>query len=653
MIQVLLFHAWHIGSPIGIDAFIMISAYLMTSSFIRRSEAGRMPLFLERWANTFKRLLPPLVVVVLATVWASLRLLSPTRWLEILEQALASITYWQNWRLVHVAADYYADDHALASPLQHLWSMSMQGQVFLLWPVIMTLCVLLARVLKRSIRPVALAAFLALTFASLLWLVLWAPHDAGLYFDTRARVWEFSLGSALAVAAPWLRTHVRGGKVLSWTGLGVLLLFSLVSIGEYPGPMAAVPMLAVSLILIFPAVGENTHGVDRLLSLRPLAALGDVSYSVYLVHWPIFVLYLSVVSQSRLEVLDGIVLILLAVAVAVALTRLVDDPVRNWQWANRSAWRKLLVVLVSLIAGVVPLRIWNAQIQTPDASSASTDSAQHPGAAALAGPVPAFTTDPVPDVSEVHDGNWRSTLPDSCSPGYPNEFDGADAFCSQDGSQDHASARVLAAGNSHLRHFLPLIQKASESNNWFIQASHMGSCAWGMPEYYEGACQARNQALLDYVDRFKPDYVILVTTETTATSPEETLAPGVEELVQTLTARGIHVIGIRDSLRSDQDLLSCSLDHPTTQAIGGCFLTRRDHQAATDPADALASPLFHQIDMTDQFCAGDLCPTIIGNVNVYVDPNHISREYAETIAPEFSRRVSALLASGTGSTGRP
>ncbi|MDN5964155.1 MAG: acyltransferase, partial [Actinomyces sp.] len=191
MVQVLLFHAWHVGSPIGVDAFIMISAFLMTSSFVRRSEAGSMPHFLERWANTFKRLLPPLVLVVLATVGASLAILPQNRWPELLTQAFASLTYWQNWRLVQVAADYYADDHGLASPLQHLWSMSMQGQVFLLWPLIMTVCVLLARATGQRIRTVTFGAFALLSVASLAWLLMAAPTDGSVYFDTRARIWEF------------------------------------------------------------------------------------------------------------------------------------------------------------------------------------------------------------------------------------------------------------------------------------------------------------------------------------------------------------------------------------------------------------------------------------------------------------------------------
>lgn len=108
MIQVLLFHAWHVGSPIGVDAFIMISAFLMAASFIRRAEQGRMPFFAERWLNTFKRLLPPMVVVVLLTVAISALILPRTRWLETVTQGIASVVYLQNWRLVETSADYFA-----------------------------------------------------------------------------------------------------------------------------------------------------------------------------------------------------------------------------------------------------------------------------------------------------------------------------------------------------------------------------------------------------------------------------------------------------------------------------------------------------------------------------------------------------------------
>ncbi|WP_147434117.1 acyltransferase family protein [Propionibacterium australiense] len=177
MMQVLVYHAWSVGSPIGVDAFIMISAYLMTSSFVRRTERGRMPFFVERWVNTFKRLLPPLVATVLVTVAVSMVVLPRTRWGELITQGIASVTYWQNWRLAEVSADYFAANRGVASPLQHLWSMSMQGQVFLAWPLLMAGCVVLARVVGVRPRKVVLVAFALLAVLSLGWLLTTDPGE--------------------------------------------------------------------------------------------------------------------------------------------------------------------------------------------------------------------------------------------------------------------------------------------------------------------------------------------------------------------------------------------------------------------------------------------------------------------------------------------
>lgn len=235
MVQVLLYHAWKIGSPIGVDSFIMISAYLLTSSFVRRSEAGKMPFFVERWGHTFKRLLPPLAVTVTAILGGVLVFFPPTRLPEMTTQAFASLTSWENWCLADVAADYYSVDHTLQSPFQHLWSMSMQGQIFLLWPVLMTFCALGARGRKVSLRTVVAVAFGLLAGASLLWLLFFAPSDGSIYFDTRARIWEFAFGSMIAALAPRLKVPPTVARVLAWVGLAVLVLFCLVSIGEYPG----------------------------------------------------------------------------------------------------------------------------------------------------------------------------------------------------------------------------------------------------------------------------------------------------------------------------------------------------------------------------------------------------------------------------------
>ncbi len=650
MVQVLLFHAWNVGSPIGVDAFIMISAFLMTSSFVRRSEAGAMPFFVERWATTFKRLLPPLAIVVLSTVGASLVVLPASRWREILVQAFASMTYWQNWRLVTVSADYFAGDHAAASPLQHLWwSMSMQGQVFLVWPVLLTLCVMGARALHTKVRPVAFFAFTSLTVASLLWLLGAAPTDGSAYFDTRARIWEFSLGSALAVAAPWIRVAPRYARLLSWTGLAVLLLFGLVSIGTYPGPMAAIPILATSAILLFPSEQSET-GVGRILSLRPLTGLGGISYAVYLSHWPLFVIYLGATGQSRLGVWEGALLIVASVGAAWLFTRLVEDPIRTSPRINATIWTKGVTVLVSLALGTAPVGVGLVLLDRASAQQSedqlAVEDAEHPGASVLLGEARADFTEPAVPGPLALDAEWAG-FTERCEGTGGDRFDDVDHnyYCRQFGDDADAAARVLIGGDSHtFQLIVGQIEPLLEDQNWMAQSVFGAACSWGLPEAYEGRCAERNESLLGYVDEFDPDYVALMVTSAAADSPDETLRPGVRGLIEELTSRGITVLGVRDNPRSQEDLYECSSERPSDSPYGGCLLLQSQYLPSSGPAAELEGiEGFKLIDMSDAYCVDGVCPTIIGNVHVYLDNSHVGATYSATVAPYFSSRVLAAL----------
>lgn len=680
MAQVLLFHAWTIGSPIGVDSFILVSAFLMTASFVRRSEAGRMPFFIERWGNTFKRLLPPLVVVVLATLAATFMFLPATRWKETTIQAFASLTYWENWRLVEVAADYYANDHGLSSPLQHLWSMSMQGQIFLIWPLLMTLCVLFARKVRVGIRQTVVVAFGVITVLSLVWLLLWAPEDGSVYFDTRARIWEFAFGSMVAAAAPWLKLGKRAASVVTFIALAVLIVFCLVSIGSYPGPMAIVPMACVSVLLLYVPVLGN-QGVERILGWRPLAALGDISYSVYLIHWPIFVIFLAYTGQNEFGLFEGTVLILISVALAWLLTKLVDDPIRKLPWANASTPHKYAVVALCLTIGLAPVgaTYWWISSKAARAEDLYTDtatqpsgaqselsmepytampesgpgSAQFPGARILMEDMgdPLFLEPPIPDpIQDALYSEWGGECSDDFN---ASIADAKSAWCTAHGDPELSEARVLVAGSSHAEQLLVAqIVPLLDANNWSAYAVLRGNCPWTMPgadilddraEVVE-ECSLINTALLDQLDVYQPDYALLVVTLTGVPSTNEVVVPGIYELVQELTSRGITVIGVRDNLRADIDLRECSTERPADAPYGGCLLLESDYFSSEDPTIELQEiPGFHLIEYRDMYCTEGVCPTIIGNIYTYFDSNHISGEYAISMAPFFSERIALAL----------
>ena len=650
MIQVLGFHAWRIGSPIGVDAFIMISAYLMTGAFVRRAEAGRTPWVVERWLHTFKRLMPPLVVTVLITVAASLLVLPRNRWIEVLVQGAASVTYWQNWRLAAVSADYFADNHAVSSPLQHLWSMSMQGQVFLLWPVLMAVCAGFASLMRLSVRRVVAVAFAALAAVSLTWLITAAPADGSVYFDTRARIWEFALGSAIAAAAPRLRPRRAWARWLaSWLGLGALVLFCLVSIGTYPGPMAAVPMAAVAAILLCDT-GPRGGTVSHLLSWRPLVALGDCSYAVYLVHWPLFVLYLTATDQETFDLRTGATLIAIVLVAATIMMWGVDRPAQVFPRSGRRLGIQAAMVVTSLVVGGIPLGVAGGAIAYQREQEIAQQievgvDPDHPGALALGkGQASEWTKPPVPGPLAVT-AEWVSLSGTECDEDVTERVDSENSSCRRLPSSSDEAVRAVVVGDSHAaQNIVPTLRLLHDTEDWDITAYLKGACSFGLPEYYKGSCRDRNSVALEQIEADPPDVVVLQTTETAKDSSSEVLRPGIKRLVEQLTGEGIAVIGFRDNPRSDKSLYECASTVGPETMVGGCVFPKEDVMAAEDPAKLLEEmPLFHQIDAGDMLCPGDVCGTIIGDVFVYMDDNHVSATYSRTMAPELASRIKQAM----------
>ncbi len=150
--MVVTYHVWLGRVSGGVDIFLLISAFLLTLSFVRKVENGSPLKLVSHWLHLFKRLLPAAVVVILGVLIGTWAILPQSRWPDVLDEAWASLLYRQNWLLADSAVDYYAQDHSGASPLQHFWSLSIQGQVFILWPLVFAGVAVLHRVLRTAGR---------------------------------------------------------------------------------------------------------------------------------------------------------------------------------------------------------------------------------------------------------------------------------------------------------------------------------------------------------------------------------------------------------------------------------------------------------------------------------------------------------------------
>jgi len=272
VLMVVVYHVFIGRVSGGVYIFLLISAFFMTLSFVRKSEDGR-PLAIGRyWLHTFKRLLPLAAATILLTSIA-LGLWYP-EWAvwAYRGDGLAALFYVENWQLAAVQADYYAADESLASPFQHFWSLSVQGQVFLIWPLIFGLAWLICR--KMGWRPVrVLAVLFGLLFAgSLAYSVYITKADQQhAYFDTGARLWEFAFGSLLALAIPFVRSPKWTRVTLGWVGLAGMILCGIVLDvqGVFPGWIVLWPLGSAAAIMIAGSSG-SALGVDRFLSWSPV-----------------------------------------------------------------------------------------------------------------------------------------------------------------------------------------------------------------------------------------------------------------------------------------------------------------------------------------------------------------------------------------------
>lgn len=648
VLMVVTYHIWFGRVSGGVDVFLLISAFLLSLSFLRKVETGR-PLGLGRyWLRQFKRLLPPVAVVLIGMLVATALFVPQERWTEILSQSWSSLLYFQNWALAAESVDYYAVDHSTASPLQHFWSLSVQGQVFILWPVLFAVALFLARIGRLPFRPVVLAVFGAVFVASLGFSVAQTyGNQAHAYFDTRTRLWEFALGTLLALALPYMKP-VRWLRVgMGWLGLAVMLSvgFVLDVQGQFPGYVALVPLLAAALIIVAGQTGSR-FGADRLLSWKPLRRLGDMSYALYLWHWPVLVVYLIWRGRQEVGPVGGTAIIALSLVLAYLTTRLVERPLQASMWANRNSLRSTLVIAICLAVVAAPVAGWQHGLKVQAEQELAAAERNNPGAAAL---VPSFEYEGDPDApllpSVAAAGTDYVLLDTPCTGRYATEASELQGLgCAEIVGPDNPEKVIVAVGNSHVQQWMAALEPMAREKNWALIALIRGACQFETHrEGYSDGCNDRNEQALDYMADLNADAVVTTASYSVAAAPYETLPPGVGEMAQEVTMRGFAYVGIRDNPRYDFHFGGCAEDYGTDAPE--CNRPYGSVRSPISPLESLrpVAPEAKLLDVDDLICPGGSCPAVIGNVRVYLDNNHLTQTYAASMAPQVGQRFVELV----------
>lgn len=343
---VLLFHAFPDAVPggyIGVDVFFVISGYLITS-IIAKSYANEGFSYVDFYLRRFRRIFPALVSVLLAALVAGWYIMLPIEYEQLAAHTLTGLGFVANIRL-YLETGYF-DTEAETKALLHLWSLGIEEQFYLLWPLILGLFI-------RLRLPVA--RFAALLLAVSLALSVWfsASHPEASFFLIHTRAWELLAGAWLAVSA-WrtrapLFRHAASGGLLLIVGAA----FALEKNSIFPGWLATLPVAGAFLVI---AQGEAAAGARPALARRFLAHpltvyLGKISFPLYLWHWPLLT-FLRLLDPDASAAARGIAL-LLAIGLSIATYHLIE---RWLRYGGR--WRTLFLLVVSLL---VALLAWNIQ----------------------------------------------------------------------------------------------------------------------------------------------------------------------------------------------------------------------------------------------------------------------------------------------------
>ena len=342
------------GGFIGVDIFFVLSGFLITSLLLDElRRTGRIELT-GFWIRRARRLLPALVLMVLA-VGAARELLPPQALTGLRSDALAAFLWMANWRFVAQKTDYFTQG-APPSPLQHTWSLGVEEQYYVLWPVLLVVVTLLLgararRYFRRAtVGGVRFAIFLIATVGALvsatvaIVLAADATRDR-IYFGTDTRAQALLTGAAAAALLVrdwpslnrgWCLIRTRWGlriarilPIVGLAGLAAAVHYATGSAGEFRhGLLTGVAIAAV--VVIGPVAMEQRGVVARLLAWRPLVWLGTISYGVYLWHWPIF-LALNGERTGWTGVTLFAARCAVTVAVATASWWLIEQPIRRWR----------------------------------------------------------------------------------------------------------------------------------------------------------------------------------------------------------------------------------------------------------------------------------------------------------------------------------
>ena len=666
---VLLYHAGVPGAGggfIGVDVFFVISGFLITGLLVREwSSRGRVDL-LVFYARRFRRLLPAALLTLAVTTVASYLILSSLRFPGVAGDAASAALYVSNLRFASNAIDYLGAEVA-PSPVLHFWSLSVEEQYYLFWPLLIVIALRLVALRRLGLL---IGGMVVLSFGlSVVWTDLAAPWA---FFSLPTRAWELGVGALIAVGLVRLPTATPAvvASGLVWAGLGLIAAGVVVidSSTPYPGTAALIPVLGTAFVIVGGGA-ERVVGAtaltlpSRLLAMRTPRWIGRISYSLYLWHWPILVLVPLALGVESLAL--NLALVGLAVVVAAASTELIEVPIRSGRALPLppraslavAGAASILVAAGALAAGAIVL----GPVTAPAAADAvpGVDGDLQP--ARVSGAIPEVL---VPTLEQAYD-DLPAGYRDGCHLAYAT-VEPPECVYGPPG----AATTVLLLGDSHAQQWLPALQHLADERGWRLRAITKSACPLVDATVWNGSlkrayreCDAWRERALGLIDEEQPALVLVSSADMydildeqgrplkDGAGGEEAAVAAWDAGLASFLARATErapVVVLADTPRLGYDPAECLATHA---ALEDCDASRErmvNEVYSAREAAAAASTGAALVSATDWICDETACPIVRGSTLVYRDAHHVTATFAARLGARLGEAIDAVTGDEVG-----
>ena len=616
---------YHAGVPfmgggfIGVDVFFVLSGYLITSLLTKELNSSGGLNLSRFYARRVRRLLPAAALVVVAVCLTEAVLTSPMAQLGVLKAALATTLYSSNIYFAHSQLDYFAQATA-ANPLLHTWSLAVEEQFYVGWPILLLLLTRMSKNVKVKIWVIALLTLVS--FAGCIWLTDF--NRVAAYFQSPARAWEFSAGGlASLVSVRWLAEHKKSCTLLGIVSLITLLLSAAFITGSrtFPGYIAAIPVLG-TLGALQAGAGAPNSLVVRLLKLPPFQYFGGISYSLYLWHWPVLMIAQEMFRDFSPAI--RIACVALAVLLAAVTHIVVENPIR---------FNPFLVPRSALSLGIAALFMALTLGGFAGWRVALNHSAQFRKFSKVFHDVPSF-----------YAKGCRADLTDT-----------RPLLCSF-GEMANPHATVVLFGDSHAAQWFPALKNIADTQHWRLVTVIKASCSpinikADNPANPRAAwtCDEWRRLAIAEIQKMQPQMVIVSSSSaymqrgSSALITSSEWEQGSRDTFLAIARPGTSVRFIRDTPHADYDIPGClaqsAWNGHTTCAplVRSRALSSDVYQAQVRAAANIAN--VKCIDLSDRICGGETCEMEEGDVVVYRDSNHLAATYVAGLSSVLQEQL--------------